>query len=87
MVVHKDFLACKAFDDRERLNEIQQPALIICGSEDKMTPVRFSQFLIDDLPDARLEIIPNAGHMVMLEQPANVAALIKKFLEEMRSSE
>ena len=87
MVVHKDFLACKAFDDRERLNEIQQPALIICGSEDKMTPVRFSHFLIDVLPDARLEIIPDAGHMVMLEQPANVAALIKKFLEEMRSSE
>jgi pimeloyl-ACP methyl ester carboxylesterase len=86
-VVHKDFLACDAFDIRARVMEIQQPALVICGSEDQMTPVRFSQFLIEELPEACLEIIPNAGHMVMLEQPETVANLITKFIEEFDSVE
>ena len=82
-VVHNDFLACNAFDIRDQVKEIQQPVLVICGSEDQMTPVRFSQFLIEELPAAHLEIIPNAGHMVMLEQPEIVANLIKEFIEEL----
>ena len=84
-VVHNDFLACKAFDIRDQVREIQQPVLVICGSEDQMTPVRFSQFLMEELPAARLEIIPNAGHMVMLEQPEMVANLIREFIEELES--
>jgi pimeloyl-ACP methyl ester carboxylesterase len=84
-VVRGDFLACDGFDVRDRIREIQQPALVICGSEDQMTPVRFSQFLVEEMPQARLEIIPDAGHMVMLEQPAIVAGLIKQFLKEVSS--
>ena len=86
-VVHKDFLACNAFDIRDRVKDIQQPVLVICGSEDQMTPVRFSQFLIEELPAAYLEIVPKAGHMVMLEQPEIVATLIKGFIEELDSDE
>lgn len=84
-VVHNDFLACNAFDMRDQVREIQQPVLVICGSEDQMTPVRFSQFLVEELPDSRLEIIPTAGHMVMLEQPETVAKLIREFIEELES--
>jgi pimeloyl-ACP methyl ester carboxylesterase len=86
-VVHKDFLACDAFDIRDRVKDINQPVLVICGSEDQMTPVRFSQFLIEELPEAHLEIIPNAGHMAMLEQPEIVANLIRKFIEALDSVE
>ena len=86
-VVHKDFLACNAFDIRERVKDIQQPVLVICGSEDQMTPVRFSQFLIEELPTANLEIVPSAGHMVMLEQPETVANIIREFIEELDSLE
>jgi pimeloyl-ACP methyl ester carboxylesterase len=67
------------------VKEIQKPALVICGSEDQMTPVRFSQFLVEELPAARLKIIPSAGHMVMLEQPEIVANLIGEFIEELDS--
>ncbi len=84
-VVHKDFLACDAFDIRDRVKDINQPMLVICGSEDQMTPVRFSQFLVEELPEAHLEIIPNAGHMVMLELPEIVANLIREFIEELDS--
>lgn len=86
-VVHNDFLACDAFDVRDRVDQIQQPALVICGSEDQMTPPRFSEFLAERLPNARLEIIPDAGHMVMLEKPDTVARLIRGFLDEIHSDD
>ena len=86
-VVYKDFLACDGFDIRDQLEKIQQPVLVICGADDQMTPVRFSKYLSGKLPEARLEIVPNAGHMVMLEQPAIVAGLIKDFLDDLRAGE
>jgi pimeloyl-ACP methyl ester carboxylesterase len=59
----------------------------MCGEDDRMTPVRFSQYLADKIPNSRLEIIPSAGHMVMLEKPEIVAKLIKDFLTEMESGD
>ena len=51
-----------------------------------MTPVKYSQFLAAEMPDARLIILPDAGHMAMLEpvsRPAVVDA-IKQFVETLR---
>jgi pimeloyl-ACP methyl ester carboxylesterase len=79
-VLYGDFLACQEFDLIDRLADIQAPALVICGQEDKMTPLRHVQFLADHLPQARLAIVPLAGHMVMLEHPVQVAALLQEFL-------
>lgn len=79
-VLHGDFLACDAFDETERLAQIRQPALVVCGADDKLTPPRYSQFLADTLPNASLRMIPNAGHMVMLEQPQAVASALAAFL-------
>jgi pimeloyl-ACP methyl ester carboxylesterase len=79
-VLHGDFLACDAFDVTDRLGDIHCPTWVACGAEDRMTPVRYSQYLADQIPTARLEIIPNAGHMVMLEQPQAVAMGLRDFL-------
>ncbi len=81
-VLLADFTACNSFDVRDQLSEIDKLTLAICGAEDKMTPPRFSQFLVEHISHARLAIVPNAGHMVMLERPKVVAAIIKGFLEE-----
>ena len=67
-VAHDDFAACDAFDVRARLGEIRAPALIVCGSEDKMTPPKYSEFLAQNIAGAELHIVENAGHMVMVEQ-------------------
>jgi pimeloyl-ACP methyl ester carboxylesterase len=45
-----------------------------------MMPVRYSQFLADNIAGARLEIIPDASHMVILEQPEAVAGAMSSFL-------
>jgi pimeloyl-ACP methyl ester carboxylesterase len=76
-----DLLACDRFDVMDRLGSIQQPTLVVCGAEDQMTPLRYAQYLANSIPHAQLSIIPNAGHMVMLEQPALLAASLLSFLQ------
>jgi len=84
-VLLADFKACDAFDMRDQVGEIEQPTLIICGEEDQMTPVLFSQYLEENICGSRLELIPDAGHMVMLEKPEIVARLVADFLDEVAS--
>jgi len=79
-VLYGDFLACNDFDVRDRLAEIHQPALVLCGADDQMTPVRHAQFLASGIPHAVLKLIPDAGHMVMLEQPQAIAIAIGEFV-------
>lgn len=83
-VVLGDFLACDEFDLRGRLTEIKVPTLIICGSEDRMTPPRISEALARELPNAHHKIVQGAGHMLMLEKPDIVAGLVKTFLYQLR---
>jgi len=67
-VVYRDFLACNRFDMRNDLKHIGLPCLILCGSEDKLTPAPLSKKLNESIRNSRMEIIPQAGHMVMIEQ-------------------
>ncbi len=76
-----DFLACNQFDATSQLEKINAPTLIICGSEDRMMPVKFSESLRDGIAGSQLHILDAAGHMVMLEQPDAVAGLLKQFIE------
>lgn len=75
-----DFLACNAFDLSQRIGAIRLPTLIICGASDRMTPPVASEALYEQIPDSRLLIVEQAGHMVMLEQPAAVAQAVDAFL-------
>ena len=75
-----DFRACNVFDVRSELPRIATPALVVCGSEDWMTPPKHSEYLRDNLPRATLRIIERAGHGVMVEQAAAVSAAIDEFL-------
>jgi pimeloyl-ACP methyl ester carboxylesterase len=85
-VLHNDFLACDSFDVIDRVSEINQPTIIICGEDDCMTPIRFSRYLMDKIKGARLEIISQAGHMVMLEKPEPVADMLTGFLDGILST-
>jgi pimeloyl-ACP methyl ester carboxylesterase len=80
-VVHEDFQACDGFDVMDHLTGIQIPALIICGAEDRMTPVKYSQYLAEQIPNATLKVVEEAGHMVMLERPTIVAKAMGEFVQ------
>lgn len=79
-VGYLDFAACNEFDVRERVSEINVPTLIIVGSEDKLTPVKWSRYLNEKISNSSLKIIENAGHMVMLEQPEELNQALLTFL-------
>lgn len=81
-VLHGDFIASDAFDIIDQVNEINQPTIVICGADDQLTPLRYSQFLADNIPNAQLEVIPAAGHMVMLEKPQEMAGILGAFMEK-----
>ncbi len=76
-----DFLACNEFNVIDQLEKINLPTLVICGLEDKMTPQKFSESLHAGIANSTLHILDHAGHMVMLEQPDEVADLLKRFLD------
>lgn len=81
-VMLNDFIACNQFDMRERIGEITLPTLVISSSQDQMTPAKFGHFLAEQLPQAELALIEQAGHMMMLEAPAEIAALVDNFLQK-----
>jgi pimeloyl-ACP methyl ester carboxylesterase len=76
-----DFLACNAFDMTDQLSKIDVPTLIVCGAEDVMTPVKYSEQLKEKITNSRLHVVEHAGHMVMAEQPDAVADLLKQFVD------
>jgi len=80
-VIRGDFLACDRFDVIDRLGKIHCPTLVLCGEEDRLTPPKYSHLLRDSIADAALTVIPDAGHMVMLEQPQRVNRAIEEFLQ------
>lgn len=79
-MLYRDLSACNVFDCMARLAEISQPTLIICGTEDRLTPVKYSQYLHDHIAGSSLRIIPDAGHYVMREQPQQVNHAIEEWL-------
>jgi len=80
-VVHGDFSACDRFDVMNEVDKIDLPTLILCGDEDELTPVKYSQFLQSRIKESKLEIIPNAGHMVMMESASAFNETIRAFIE------
>ena len=80
--LYRDFSACDRFNLMAQLERIKVPTLIICGREDRLTPVKYAEYLRDHLPDAQLHIIEKAGHMVMLEAAEPLNRLIASFVGE-----
>jgi len=64
-----DFAACDRFDVMTELSRIVVPTLAVVGSADTMTPPKYSHYLSDTMGKCVVEVIDQAGHMVMAEQP------------------
>ena len=79
-VLYGDFLACDRFDLMTEVEKINLPTLIICGSDDEMTPVKYSEYLHHHIGHSILEILPGAGHMVMMESPDAFNQKVSEFL-------
>lgn len=79
-VLYGDFLACDRFDLMNEVAKIDLPTLILCGGEDEMTPVKYAQFLHSRIKGSRLEVLSNAGHMVMMESSESFNEKVREFI-------
>jgi len=77
---------CRGFNELDftaRLNEVNVPTLVIGADHDLPAPVEMcSRVMSEALPDSRLEIIKDAGHMFFLEKPEIVNELLWNWLEQ-----
>ena len=78
--VLNDFKACNRFGMGDAIKAIRLPCLIVCGESDKLTPPSLSQALHQSIPSSTLKRIPEAGHMVMIEQPDNFNRCVLDFV-------
>ena len=81
-----DLLACDGFDVMAEVQNISLPTLVICGDEDTMTPVKYADYLADNIPGARKEIVSGASHFVQLQKYKQVNASIEDFVSYMKQS-
>ena len=78
----RDFTSCHHFDIRTQLKEIRLPTMVVCGHLDRLTPYKYSEYLAEHIVGAKLAGIPDAGHMVMLEQPQLFNEIIADYCSE-----
>lgn len=63
-----------------RLQGIACPTLVLCGADDGMVPPENSRQIASQILGAQLELIPQCGHLPMLEKPEAVARLVLDFV-------
>jgi pimeloyl-ACP methyl ester carboxylesterase len=68
--------------EAQPLDRVTQPVLVVWGREDRLVPLRRSERLLRRLPQARLHVLEQCGHLPMLEQPTAFNRAVSGFLRE-----
>ena len=68
----------------QRLSELKLPVLVITGDDDRIVPTQSSIRLAGELPNARLVVIPNCGHVPHEECPHAFMQAVAEFLNSIR---
>jgi pimeloyl-ACP methyl ester carboxylesterase len=76
--------ALLGLDLTKELSAIHVPTLVVCGTNDVITPPAESRRLARRIRGARLELVPGAGHMLMLERAELVDDLIVQFARDLQ---
>lgn len=71
-------------DITDELPRISAPTLVLVGADDISTPPDRAQLIAERIPNARLTVIADAGHMSASEQPQPVAAAMREFLQTLQ---
>ena len=64
------------------LSTLRIPTLVVVGEDDKADFLAIAQHLAEEIPDADLAVVPGAGHLVGIDQPEELNALVLEFLAE-----
>ena len=66
----------------ERMAALRMPVLVLFGEEDRVVPPENAVLMAEKLPDARVKIIPNTGHIFPIEDPEATIQAMVEFLSE-----
>ena len=69
-------------DVTAELAAVTAPTLLVWGARDGVVPIEEASIWLERMPDARLIVIPGAGHVPMVDSPVELAEAIRPFLEE-----
>jgi pimeloyl-ACP methyl ester carboxylesterase len=64
------------------LRKLPQPTLVLTGDDDPIVPLVNGRILARCIPDAQLHVVRSAGHLFLLERPAEMAGVVTRFLRE-----
>ena len=78
--VRRLFTLMSRTDARDLLRAAKIPVRVICGREDRLTPLARSQEIAEITPGARLSIVEDCGHMPLLERPQAATALMRDWM-------
>jgi len=73
-------------DTRDRINQISVPTLVLIGKEEIFIPLRFSEELAANIPNAELVILERGGHNCCIELPEPFNQAIMQFLAKVTAS-
>jgi pimeloyl-ACP methyl ester carboxylesterase len=79
-VIHGDLNVCNQFDIMEKVGEINIPTLVVSGTADNLTPIKYGEYLCRHIPGAKHSIIEDGGHYMALEKPEEFTEIIADFL-------
>ena len=68
------------FDYRPKLANVRKPTLVVVGEHDRTTTPRAARVLQDGIRDSELVVIPDAGHMSLVERPEVYLDAVRRFL-------
>ncbi len=86
-VRHQDFSgavrwarAMRTFDERNRIASLRRPTLIVQAMDDAVVDASHGRILRQTIPGAQIRILPETGHMIPVERPAEVAEMVGGFV-------
>lgn len=79
-IAHQNAIIARP-DSRPDLAGIAVPTTVVVGVEDRLTPLALSQEMAAAIPGATLEIIADAGHLALAEQPAATTDALLRWLD------
>lgn len=80
--VYRDAMRCiLSFDGAAIIPNIDRPALVIAGGEDRTMAPAVVEAMAQRIPGARFEIIPGVGHLANLENPGAFNRILSEFLD------
>jgi pimeloyl-ACP methyl ester carboxylesterase len=74
-------------DARPLLRRLTMPVLLLWGERDPLVPLTYAEQMAAEVPGARLEVVPRAGHVAMWENPSYFNAALLSFLDEVDAAD